>query len=123
MIARILADIVVIVHLLFIIFVIFGGLLILKWKKMIWIHVPIVFYGFFIEIVRWICPLTPLENWLRAKGGEQGYTESFVEHYILPVIYPDEMTRGIQIGLGVLVLVVNLVIYGFVIRKIRRNRF
>ncbi len=119
----VLADIVVIFHLLFIIFVIFGGLLILRWKKIIWVHVPIVLYGFFIEIVRWICPLTPLENWLRFKGGEQGYTESFVEHYILPIIYPDEMTRGIQIGLGVLVLVVNLVIYGFVIRKIRRNRF
>ena len=115
---RILADGVVILHLFFILFVIFGGLLVLRRTRLLWAHLPAVVWGALIEFVGWICPLTPLENWLRFQGGEAGYTGGFVEHYIIPVIYPDGLTRGIQIGLGIMVLVINLAVYGIFLRRI-----
>jgi hypothetical protein len=77
-----------------------------------------VVWGTLIEFAGWICPLTPLEKWLRIRGSETGYTGGFVEHYIIPLIYPDGLTRGIQIGLGVLVLGLNLAVYGIILRRI-----
>lgn len=106
-----MADIVVLLHFTFILFVLMGGILSIWWRKVVWIHIPAAGWGVLIEFAGWICPLTPLENRLRAKGGEAGYPGGFVEKYILPVIYPTELTREIQIILGILVITVNLVIY------------
>ncbi len=109
-----LADIVVVLHLAFVIFVIGGGLCALRWRKAIYFHLPAAAWGALIEFAGWICPLTPLENWLRKKGGESGYPGEFVEHYILPILYPAGLTREIQIILGILVVVANLFLYGFI---------
>ena len=106
-----LADLVVVIHLLFVFFVMLGGLLVLRWRIFAWIHIPAVFWAVLIEFSGWICPLTPLENHLRIKGGSSGYATGFVEHYIIPLLYPSQLTRKLQVFLGLLVLVVNLVIY------------
>jgi hypothetical protein len=107
MIYRLAADLVVVVHFLFVLFVVFGGALVLSRPRIAWIHVPVALYGALIEFFSWICPLTPLENWLRRRGGEAGYAGGFVEHYILPILYPGGLTRGVEIVLGVAVLVIN----------------
>jgi hypothetical protein len=112
-----LADLVVILHFAFVLFVIFGGLLVLRWPRLAYVHLPVALYGALIELVGWICPLTPLEKRLRESAGLQGYHGGFVEHYILPVLYPAGLTRGVQWVLGMLVLGINLVIYAFVARK------
>lgn len=114
---RILADFVVGLHFLFVLFVVLGGLLVLRWPRLAYIHVPVAIYGALIELVGWTCPLTPLENSLRARAGEAGYQGSFVEHYILPVLYPSALTRGVQVALGLLVLGFNLVIYCYFLRR------
>ena len=119
----VLADLVVLVHLGFVVFVVLGGLLVRKWPGLIWIHLPAVFWGVAIELSGWICPLTPLENWLRHKGGEENYQFDFVAHYVLPMLYPQGLTRRSQIVLGALVLVVNGVIYGWVFGKRKIHRF
>jgi len=112
-----LADLVVLVHLGFVVFVVLGGLLVMKWPWLIRIHLPAVFWGVAVELSGWICPLTPLEKWLRHKGGEENYQFDFVAHYLLPVLYPQGLTRKSQIVLGALVLVVNVAIYGWVFGK------
>lgn len=112
-----LADIVVFIHLLFILYVLLGGLLVLKWKWMVSLHIPAAIWGALIEFMGWICPLTPLENHLRRQGGESGYSGDFVEQYIIPLIYPGGLTREIQIILGIAVIVINLAIYFVVIRR------
>jgi len=117
-----LADLVVGLHLLFVAFVVGGGLLVLRWPRLAWVHLPAAAWGALIEFAGWICPLTPLEKWLRARGGGFGYEGDFVEHYLLPVLYPAALTRGAQIGLGVLVLVTNAAIYRHVWRRRRRRR-
>jgi hypothetical protein len=119
----VLADLVVLVHLGFVVFVVLGGLLVMKWPRLIWIHLPAVFWGIAIELSGWICPLTPLENWLRHKGGEENYEFDFVARYLLPMLYPQGLTRRSQIVLGALVLVVNAAIYGWVLRKRKVQRF
>ena len=111
MIYHLLADLVVVIHLLFVLFVMLGGLLVLRWRVCAWIHLPAVIWAALIEFSGWICPLTPLENHLRIKGGSSGYESGFVEHYIIPLLYPAQLTRTMQIVLGLLVMVVNLVIY------------
>jgi hypothetical protein len=118
-----LADLVVWIHLAFVVFVVLGGLLVMKWPRLIWIHLPAVFWGIAIELSGWICPLTPLENWLRHKGGEENYEFDFVARYLLPMLYPQGLTRRSQIVLGALVLVVNAAIYGWVLRKRKVQRF
>ena len=119
----VLADLVVLVHLGFVVFVVLGGLLVMKWPGLIWFHLPAVFWGIAIELSGWICPLTPLENWLRHKGGEENYQFDFVAHYLLPMLYPQGLTRRSQIVLGAVVLVVNGAIYGWVLRKRKVQRF
>ena len=111
MVYPILADLVVVIHLLFVLFVMLGGLLVLRWRVCAWIHIPAVVWAALIEFSGWICPLTPLENHLRIKGGSSGYATGFVEHYIIPLLYPAQLTRELQVFLGLLVLIVNLVIY------------
>jgi uncharacterized membrane protein YGL010W len=111
MIYRIAADLVVVIHFLFVLFVVFGGALVLSRPRIALIHLPIALYGALIEFGSWICPLTPLENWLRKRGGEAGYVGGFVEHYILPILYPGTLTRGVEISLGLAVLVINAFFY------------
>jgi len=110
------ADIIVLVHFGFILFVIFGGLLVLKWHWLGWLHIPAAIWGAVTILFGWICPLTPLENMLRQKAGE-AYSGGFIEHYIIPLIYPPGLTREIQIALGLLVVLLNLVVYTFVYRQ------
>jgi Protein of Unknown function (DUF2784) len=112
-----LADLVVVLHSAFVLFVVFGGLLALRWPKLVYVHLPAVLWGAFIELAGGVCPLTPLEKRLRESAGLQGYQGGFVEHYILPVLYPAGLTRSVQLVLGMLVIGVNLVIYLVVIRR------
>lgn len=122
MIERLLADAVLILHLLFIVFVVAGGFLAIRWPKIAWVHIPCALWGAWIEFAGRVCPLTPLENSLRRAGGEAGYGGGFIEHHLLPIIYPGELTRELQIGLGVGVLVLNAVAYALVLRRLRRRR-
>lgn len=108
-----LADFVVLIHFGFILFVVAGGFLVIKWPKISWIHLPAALWGALIEFFGWICPLTPLENSLRQTGSDQG----FVETYILSLIYPEGLTRGIQLSLGFMVVAVNMSIYLYVLSK------
>lgn len=117
MLYRLLADLVVLLHSAFVLFVVLGGLLALRWPRAAWLHLPTALWGAGIEFAAGICPLTPLENHLRRLGGEAGYTGGFVEHYVLPVLYPDGLTRGVQLALGMFVLVLNLVVYAVVWRR------
>jgi hypothetical protein len=122
MIWRLLADAVVVVHAGFVACAVLGGLLVLCWRRLFWLHVPVVLWAAGIEFGGWICPLTPLENWLRRQAGLQGYSTGFVEHTILPVLYPEGLTRTSQYVLGAAVLVVNLAIYAVVLARWRRAR-
>ena len=106
-----LADLVVIVHGLFILFVVAGGLLVLRWPRVAWLHLPAAAWGVLIEWSGWICPLTPWENALRRAGGEAGYAGGFVEHYILPLLYPADLTREVQWVLGGGLLAFNVAVY------------
>ena len=115
---RLLADGVVILHLAFVLFVLFGGLLALWWPRIVWLHLPAAAWGAVLEFSGWICPLTPLEQWLRLKAGQPTYSSDFIEHYILPLLYPAGLTREEQIALGAVVLAVNLAIYGWVWRRV-----
>lgn len=113
MIYRVLADALVLVHVGFVLFVVVGGLLAVRWPRCAWVHLPAAAWGVWIEWSAGICPLTPLENRLRAAGGQAGYAGSFVEQYVLPVLYPTGLTPAMQGWLGVAVLVVNLAIYAW----------
>jgi len=118
---RALADLLVAIHLLFIVYVVFGGLFALRRGWAAYVHVPVAAYGLLIEIFGWICPLTPLENRLRLAADRQGYAGGFIEHYIMPLVYPPGLTRDAQYVLGGLVLAANIVIYALVI-AVRRRR-
>jgi hypothetical protein len=119
--ALILADILVLLHLLFVVFVVAGGFLLLRWPKIAWLQVPAAVWGAYIEFSSGICPLTPLENHLRALSGEAGYSVSFVERYLMPILYPANLTVPIQIVLGGLVVVVNLAAYALAYRAWKRR--
>lgn len=122
MLERIAADLLVALHLAFILFVLLGGILALRWRRAPWLHVPAAAWGALVTLRGWICPLTPLELHLRRAAGDQGYDAGFVEHYLLPIVYPEALTREIQIGLGIAVCVVNAGIYAVVWRWRRRAR-
>ena len=113
MIERIAADLIVIVHFCFIVFVGLGAFLCLRWKRIALVHVPAALWGAAIELRRGVCPLTPLEQRLRLAAGESGYSGSFIEHYLLPIIYPSGLDAFVQNTLGALVILVNLAIYGW----------
>lgn len=106
-----LADLVLIVHLAFVVFVLCGGLLVLRWRWIAWLHLPAAVWGAVVEFTGWICPLTPLENWLRAQGGEATYGSDFIAQYLLSVLYPEDLARGFQMLLGIVVVVVNVAVY------------
>ncbi|TLM67122.1 MAG: DUF2784 domain-containing protein [Deltaproteobacteria bacterium] len=118
---RLAADLLVLVHLAFIVFVVCGGLLVLRWRRAALLHLPAVLWGVWIEFSGGICPLTPLEQNLRRQAGDAGYGGSFVEHYLIPVIYPGELTRPLQLFLGLLVIAVNLGVYGWLARRLRNR--
>ena len=117
MIYRILADVVLVIHLVFIIFAVAGALAVLRWRFLAWVHLPCALWAIAIEWGGWICPLTPLEIFLRHAAGQAGYTGGFIQHYLVPIIYPRDLTRELQIGLGIGVLVINLAAYALVVRK------
>ena len=121
-----LADLVLIVHLAFVVFVLCGGLLVLRWRWIAWLHLPAAVWGTVVEFAGWICPLTPLENWLRVQGGEAGYEDDFTTRYLLSILYPVDLTRDIQLLLGTVVIAVNAVIYCWLwrmqARGVARNR-
>jgi len=119
---RLLADLVLILHAGFVVFVMLGALLALRWPRSAWVHVPVALWGAGIEFVGGICPLTPLENHWRRLAGELGYPGGFIEHYLLSALYPDGLTRRLQFVLGVLVLVVNVAIYAWVLWRQRSAR-
>lgn len=116
-----LADLVLVVHFLFIAFVVAGGFAAVRWPRLAWAHIPCFAWGALIEFAGWICPLTPLENDLRVASGQAGYSGGFIEHYLLPVIYPGALTREIQIWLGLSVLALNAVAYAWLVRRLRRR--
>lgn len=117
MVYRVLADCVVLVHAAFVAFVVLGGLLAWRWRPVVLLHVPCALWGIAIEYGGWVCPLTPLENLLRERAGLEGYRGGFIEHYLIPALYPAGLTRPTQAVLGSVVLVVNLVAYGLLLRR------
>ena len=119
---QLLADAVVLVHLLFIAFVVGGGLLVVRWPRLAWFHLPAALWGALIELMGWVCPLTPLENHFRQLGRNGSYGGDFVERYLLPVIYPENLTFAAQQVLGGLVIAVNILVYTLAIRNHRTRR-
>lgn len=122
MIYRLLADVVFLAHLAFVVFVVLGGIAVWLRPKLAWLHVPAVAWGALIEFAGWICPLTPWEQSLRQLAGERGYSGGFVEHYLFPVLYPEGLTRDVQIALGLAVLAVNVIAYSLILRRRARSR-
>jgi hypothetical protein len=120
MLFEILANAVVFVHALFVAFVVLGGILAIRWRRLVWLHVPAAIWGALIELTGWVCPLTPLEISLRARAGEAGYSGGFIQHYLFRALYPNGLTRGAQLALGTLVIVVNVAAYAVLIRRRRR---
>lgn len=113
MLARLAADLVVLLHLGFILFVVFGGLGVLRFPRLAWLHLPAAAWGALVELRGLYCPLTELENALRGAGAEQGYSDSFIEHYLLPIIYPAALTPRLQLILGLGLLLLNGGFYGW----------
>lgn len=118
---RLAADGLVLFHLSFIVFVMVGGLLLLRWPRLCWLHLPAVAWGILVELLHLPCPLTEWENRLRTAAGDIGYPDSFVEHYLIPVIYPAKLTPGIQLWLGGLVIAVNALVYLWLWRSRKRS--
>ncbi len=119
---KLAADSVVLLHFAFILFVVLGGLVVLRWPRFMWLHIPAAAWGAFIELTGRVCPLTPLENRLRIAAGETGYSGGFIEEYLIPVVYPDGLAHWVQISLGVGVIAINLVFYGLLVaRRYRAN--
>ena len=117
MIFRLLADLLVLAHLTFVAFVVTGGFLALRWRRLAWLHAPAALWGALIELAGWICPLTPLENALRRLAGEAGYQGGFIEHYALPLLYPVHYTLALRLALAAVVVVLNGVAYALSFRR------
>jgi len=123
MIYNVAADLLVLIHLAFIVFVFAGGFAVLRWSWLAVLHLPALFWGVLVEVNGWLCPLTPWENSMRLLAGEEGYSGGFIEHYIHPIIYPAGLTRDIQIYIGITLIFVNLSLYGFIVyRSLRKRR-
>ncbi len=119
---RLAAEAVLLFHLAFIVFVVAGGVLAARWRWVALVHLPVAAWGFFVELTGRICPLTYAENYLRHKAGQSGYAESFIEHYLLAIIYPAGLTREAQFVLAGVVVVVNVAIYGWLFHRRRTSR-
>ncbi|MCH8475587.1 MAG: DUF2784 domain-containing protein [Opitutales bacterium] len=119
--AHVLAQVIVGIHFLFILYAIFGAIGVWRWPRTAWLHVPVFLWAGLIMLGGWICPLTPLEISLREKAGQEGYDSGFIEHYLLRVIYPEGLTRGIQVVLGLAVFALNAAIYGTLLGRWRKG--
>jgi hypothetical protein len=122
MLCRVLADLLVVIHFAFVLFVLLGGMLVWRHRWVAWLHIPAAVWGALIEFNSWVCPLTPWEQRLRACAGQTGYGGGFIDHYLLPVLYPGALTPGIQDQLGLAVIAVNVLAYGAVLRHRRAAR-
>ncbi len=117
MLYRLAADALVALHLAFVAFVVLGGFFAVRWRRLVWVHVPAALWGAIIEFMGWVCPLTPLENSFRRLAGQGGYQGGLVEHYVIPWLYPADYTVGLRLTLGALVVVLNAVAYGLYFRR------
>ncbi|MBN2397702.1 MAG: DUF2784 domain-containing protein [Deltaproteobacteria bacterium] len=115
------AQLVVILHVGFVCFVVLGGCLVWRWRWVLFLHIPAILWGALIEFRGWICPLTPLEQWLRRAAGQAGYSGGFIEHYLLPVLYPSVLSREMQVFFGTGVVVINVIVYGWLIIRSHRR--
>ena len=118
---RLLADLLVLAHFAFIIFVLLGGLLMLKWPQVAWLHIPAALWGVMTELLSLPCPLTPMEKYFQRLAGDAPYEGDFIAHYLLPIIYPAGLTPNIQLLLGIIVIVVNIVIYTCVLTHMNQR--
>ena len=116
---RFLADFVLIAHLAFCAYAVLGGLPALRWRRAAWPHALALGWGLLVQLANWTCPLTPLENWLRRAGGEAGYEGGFVEHHVSAVLYPERLTVGFRVSLGLLLFAVNVLVYSYVFARWR----
>jgi hypothetical protein len=121
MLYRIAADSILLFHLAFTLFAVLGGLLVLRRPALLRLHLGAVLWGVVIELADWICPLTPLENFLRERGGEEGYAGGFIEHYVARFLYPENLTIELRYLLGGGLIAVNLLIYGYIFLARRRR--
>jgi len=119
MLYELLADMVLLLHAAFILFVVFGGLLQWRWSWLVWLHLPAVFWGTMIALAGWYCPLTPLENRLRMLAGQAGYDSGFIHHYLMSFIYPEGLTRPLQVAMGIGVIIITVVVYALGWRRRR----
>ena len=115
------ANLTLIVHFAFILFVVFGALLFFVTTKIVFIHIPAFLWGSYIELTHSICPLTYLENWLLHKANLTTYSEGFIQNYLIPIVYPTNLTKDLEIYLGMSLIVVNMIIYGFIISKLKKS--
>ena len=118
---HLLADVVMVIHFAFVLFSVLGALLVIRWRKVIYLHLPAAVWAAWIEFSGRICPLTPLENWLRFKGGGEGYSGDFVGNYLLSILYPSGLTRNVQFVLGAIVVGLNVIIYGYILFARKRR--
>ncbi len=116
-----LANLTLIIHLIFILFVIFGGLLFFIFSKVIYIHLPALGWGIYLELTGSRCPLTYLENWFLSQGQLTTYSNSFIQNYVLPIIYPENFTADLQIYLGTTLIIINIFIYGLILLKFKKK--
>jgi len=114
---RLAADAILILHAAFILFVLLGAVLSIRWRWIPFVQLPAAAWGVFVELTGRVCPLTPLENSLRRSAGQVGYSDSFIEHYILDIIYPSGLTTNVQLTLAGVVVIVNIVIYGWLVHR------
>jgi len=122
MIYRIIADLLVVLHAAFVVFVVAGGILVLRRRWVAAVHLPAAAWGALIEFTGWICPLTPWENALRARAGDSGYAGGFIEHYLVPLLYPNGLTPRLQVALGLAVVALNLAVYGYAWHRHREGK-
>ena len=115
------ADLILIIHFVFILFVVFGALLFFVVTKIVFIHIPAFIWGSYIELTHSICPLTYLENWFLHKANLTTYSEGFIQHYLVSIVYPTNLSKDLQIYLGIAIIVVNMIIYGFIISRLKKN--
>ena len=115
------ANLTLIVHFAFILFVVFGALLFFVATKIIFIHFPALIWGSYIELTNSICPLTYLENWFLHKANLTTYSEGFIQNYLMPIVYPASLTKDLQIYLGIALIVINIIFYAFIFNKLKKN--
>ena len=115
------ANLTLVAHLIFILFVVFGGLIFFIFPKIIYMHLPALLWGIYIEFTNSVCPLTYLENWFLYKGELSTYSNDFINNYLFPIIYPESLTAEIQIYLGMLLIIINILIYGLIYKNFKRN--